>query len=53
MTLKWLIEAAKEDNRRIRIFLTNETDSTALIQSEMPPNQNGYSMKFKAEIKFI
>lgn len=45
-TLKWLIEAANEDERRIRIIITNETDSTDRILNDYPPRKYGYSMKF-------
>lgn len=45
-TLKWLIEAASEDERAINIFVTNQTDSTKKVQQDYPSADYGYTMHF-------
>ena len=48
-TLIWLVEAAKEQDRQVEIIVTNETDSTAKLREEYPPNEYGYKLRARAE----
>lgn len=43
-TLIWLIEAAKEQGREIKIVFTNETPATKKLPKEYPPGEYGYKM---------
>lgn len=43
-TLNWLVEAAKEQGRKIEILLTNETDSTRELLKTHPPETYGYQV---------
>jgi hypothetical protein len=43
-TLIWLVEAAKEQNRSVDIFLTNETPSSTKLLEEYDPADFGYRM---------
>ena len=45
-TLIWLVEAAKEQNRRPEIFLTNSTPSTRKLVQEYLPDDYGYTLQF-------
>jgi hypothetical protein len=44
-TLIWLVEAAKEQNRKPQIIVTNETPSTNKILQEYPPREYGYTLR--------
>lgn len=48
-TLIWLVEAAREQNREVEIIVTNETDSTAKLREEYPPNEYGYDLRARAQ----
>ena len=48
-TLIWLVEAAKEQSRRPRIVVTNETPSTQKLLDEYPPAEYGYELQFLAK----
>jgi hypothetical protein len=43
-TLIWLVEAAEEQGRVIDIFVTNETESTASLLANYPPDDYGYTL---------
>ncbi|MFQ5340094.1 MAG: caspase family protein [Anaerolineae bacterium] len=44
VTLKWIVEAAREQGRTIEIFVTNATDSTRQIATERDPDDYGYRL---------
>jgi len=44
-TLIWMVEAAKEQGRAIKIILTNDTLSTRKLKDEYPPNDYGYTLE--------
>lgn len=44
-TLIWIVEAAKEQGRTIKIVLTNGTLSTRKLSEEYPPNDYGYTLE--------
>ena len=44
-TLTWIVEAAKEDDRNIEIFLTNQTPSTKKLVEDYKPEEYGYQLK--------
>lgn len=46
-TLSWLIAAAKEQNRRIIIHVTNTTKSTDDIQADFDPQTFGYTLNVR------
>lgn len=46
-TLIWIVEAAKAGERRIRIVVTNDTDSTEKLQSEYPAEDFGYTLEVR------
>ena len=48
-TLIWIVEAAKEANRDIRIVCTNATESTAKLLSEYPPADYTYELEIMPE----
>jgi len=48
-TLIWLVESAKNQNRKIRIVATNRTESTDKIVEEYPPDEHGYSIEFRSD----
>ena len=48
-TLSWLIAAAKEQNRRITIHVTNATKSTDDIQTDFDPQTFGYTLKVRPD----
>jgi len=43
-TLIWLVEAAKEQGRKVTIVVTNETNSTEKLAQEYPPDEYGYEV---------
>jgi beta-lactamase superfamily II metal-dependent hydrolase len=43
-TLIWLVKAAKKQNRKITIFVTNETDSTRKLLKSYSPKSYGYKL---------
>jgi beta-lactamase superfamily II metal-dependent hydrolase len=43
-TLKWMVEAAKEQGRAIQIFATNQTPSTRELVEECNPDEFGYRL---------
>jgi beta-lactamase superfamily II metal-dependent hydrolase len=43
-TLIWLVEAAKEDGRPIKIYATNETPSIEKLRSEYDATEYGYTL---------
>ena len=43
-TLKWIVEAAREQGRRIDIRVTNATDSTRQLVAERDPGDYGYRL---------
>lgn len=43
-TLIWIVEAAKEQGRRIRIFATNETPATKALERDYKPTKYGYKL---------
>lgn len=44
-TLIWIVEAAKEQGRKIEIAVTNDTPSTEKLRAEYDPSDYGYSLK--------
>jgi hypothetical protein len=44
-TLSWLAQAAKEQNRRITIHVTNETKSTKDLVDDFDPQEFGYDLE--------
>jgi beta-lactamase superfamily II metal-dependent hydrolase len=44
ITLKWMVEAAKEQGRAIEIFATNQTPSTLELVDECDPDEFGYRL---------
>ncbi len=44
-TLIWIVEAAKEQNRKIEIISTNNTYSIKKLKKEYSPNDYGYKIK--------
>ncbi|MGB6152500.1 MAG: MBL fold metallo-hydrolase [Pricia sp.] len=48
-TLKWIIEAAHEQERTIQIICTNETDSTKKILRDFPAKDYGYELLYISE----
>jgi hypothetical protein len=47
-TLRWLVQAAMDQNRTITIHCTNKTKSTTDILEEFDPQTSGYQLKFRA-----
>lgn len=45
-TLIWLVEAVKEQQRSVDIYLTNSTPSTEKLTEEYPANDYGYTLHF-------
>ncbi len=43
-TLKWIVEAAREQERAIEILITNATDSTRQLVEEYAPEEYGYRL---------
>ena len=43
-TLRWIVEAAKEQERKIEILITNETLATQKLEKEYNPNKYGYHL---------
>lgn len=43
-TLIWIVEAAKDQNRTIEIFVTNKTESTEKLVAEYDPDDYGYRL---------
>jgi beta-lactamase superfamily II metal-dependent hydrolase len=43
-TLKWIVEAAREGERSIEIFVTNATDSTLQLVEKYAPDEYGYRL---------
>jgi beta-lactamase superfamily II metal-dependent hydrolase len=50
-TLTWIIESANQQERKIQIIVTNQTDMTKKIQKDYSPKEWGYSIRFIAEGK--
>ncbi len=48
-TLKWIVGAAKKQDRKITIALTNSTPSTEKLVKDLPPSQNGYTLRFRPQ----
>ena len=48
-TLIWLVEAAKAQGRQVEIIVTNETESTAKLREDYPPDEYGYQMRAQVE----
>jgi hypothetical protein len=48
-TLIWIVEAAQEGGRKIRIVCTNETESTEKITAEYDPDDFGYTLDIMAQ----
>lgn len=49
ITLVWIVEAAKEQEREIQIFATNSTPSTSKLLEEYPPQDYGYELVFRPD----
>jgi hypothetical protein len=47
-TLIWIVEAAREAERKIRIVCTNETESTQKLPDEYDPDGYGYKLDIMA-----
>lgn len=45
-TLMWIVETAKESDRKIKIIFTNETDSTKELLTKYPIVDWGYEVQF-------
>ncbi len=41
-TLQWIVEAARDQNRKIVLFVTNKTSSIEALLSQRPPEQFNY-----------
>ena len=50
-TLRWLVQAAMDQNRQITIHCTNKTKSTTDLLDEFDPQTSGYKLKFRAANK--
>lgn len=48
-TLRWLVQAAMDENREITIHCTNQTKSTNDLLDEFDPQTSGYTLKFREE----
>jgi beta-lactamase superfamily II metal-dependent hydrolase len=46
--LRWIVESAKEQERRIEVFATNATDSTRRLLVECEPEAYGYRLSTMA-----
>lgn len=46
-TLKWIVQAAKKQNRAIRIVATNATPATQKLVKDLPPKRYGYSFNVR------
>jgi beta-lactamase superfamily II metal-dependent hydrolase len=46
-TLKWLVEAARDQGRQPVIVATNRTDSTDRLLADLPPAQFGYTLHIR------
>ena len=47
-TLRWLVQAAIDQQRQITIHCTNKTKSTTDLLDEFDPQTSGYKLKFRA-----
>ena len=47
-TLIWLVEAAQEQQRQVKLVVTNQTPSIAKLLEEYPPATYGYSLQILA-----
>jgi beta-lactamase superfamily II metal-dependent hydrolase len=45
-TLGWIVEAAKDQGRPIKLMITNETPTTNKLLEDFPPQQFGYEIEF-------
>jgi beta-lactamase superfamily II metal-dependent hydrolase len=50
-TLRWLVQAAMDDKRKITIHCTNQTKSTDDLLDEFNPKKSGYTLKFRPTTK--
>jgi len=50
-TLIWIVEAAQEGARKIRVVCTNETESTQKLTDEYDPDDYGYKLEIMGEGK--
>ncbi len=46
-TLRWIVDAAKEQNRKITLALTNETSTVRRLRTQRPPAEHGYEIKLR------
>jgi beta-lactamase superfamily II metal-dependent hydrolase len=51
-TLEAIILSAVNSNRKIRLIVTNETDSTKTLIEKFPPEENNYTISFIKKGKF-
>jgi hypothetical protein len=43
-TLRWIVEAARESGRRVRLVVTNRTRGTQALLTSHPPEEYGYEL---------
>jgi beta-lactamase superfamily II metal-dependent hydrolase len=43
-TLIWIVEAARDQQREIKVVLTNQTPSSEKLEEEYPPEDYGYTL---------
>ena len=48
-TLIWIVESAKEDDRQIKLIVTNETSSTKKLMEKYPQGDWGYEINYLAQ----
>ena len=47
-TLIWIVEAAKAAKRRVRLVVTNETESLVKLQEDYPASDYGYTLRIRS-----
>ena len=47
-TLKWIVDTAKRQDRRVTLALTNETSSVKKLRRERPLRSNNYKLKIRS-----
>ena len=50
-TLSWIVKAAHKDKRKIKIYVTNETDGTKDLRRKYPKEEYGYDLIIRNEDK--
>jgi hypothetical protein len=50
-TLKWIVDAAKKQGRKITLAATNRTPSIDKLEVERPPAEHGYKLRLRPQNK--